>query len=1591
MRMRRVRCVLAGTALGFIATVHAAVTNFPFVETFEHGGALPAGWTSEPASGVDAWTATTGGIDAPDGDHTTGSGYFLHADGWDHSPTASVLNLPALDLSAVTNPAVTYWFAIGDEEASGKQSYLYFEAFHTSGWVQVGARQAWSPHGWIEVMADLAPYRSTNAQFRFRATVPSDVMSAEDVCVDDVTVFAATNAPEAPSNLSPADGATGVPVFATLRWEKRAIPTGYRLYAGTDGGGTVAPTNLLNGVVLPGAASRRPLDDLAPDTTYYWRLVPFNAHGTNETAPIRHFRTGGRTTITSFPVTEAFEHAGATPPGWIDRYDDDGTGWFYNDFYADHTTGAGYYTDIDVEYQNPVTPLTNHLVSPRFDLSATAYPKLSFWYNKGAANNYLELLVFHHGGWHANRLLLRSGSTAGWTNEIVDLAPYKSADLRIAFRGIERGWWDGDLSLGLDDITLYDDTLPPGPTTPVSPADQATGVMSRGEIRWQPAARADNYILFFGTDGGGSAPPTNLANGLALGNTTVRAFTNLAYGTAHYWQIVPSNLIGPATNCPIWRFTTMDALSPLPFADGFETGLAAWVASPAGSGTLTASGEECHEGASAARATAHASGMYNLANSTLTRTFGAAADPQLAFWYRVTPGDFAELSVDIFDGQWSNGVWSGTASSWTEVIVDLRRFDTEGGEFMVRFNLTAAYVNFGGPVSQTVYLDDIRLLAAGGPPLPPHTPVPADGATNVPVTTLLQWSEGMFTDASAVYCSTNGAAVSNALAEARVIAATTNTLVPPGFLLQSGATYYWRTLATNAFGANTGPVWRLTAATPQILPVPYTQTFGAGIPAAFELTTNTWSAIRWSAGIQSPLSGPADGGIAMEGGGEDVMYWQPGDLSQIWNYAEQDGLNWRNTARMVLHLTSTGGPHRLQFDYRMLRNLYDRDVNLRIDVNTGEGWRQVGGDFYPTDANTNWTRATLDLGALPAGLFALRFWSSVKYAESVNGQGVYIDNLAVDVPPAAPAPPYGPHPADGEPAAFVDGPLSWNNGAGTASIDLYFSGSLALVTSLDASARVLSDVATNAFDPPDPPRSVMRYWRVVAHGAGGTLATGTVWSFMTQPEALKALPYATGFATNPWAHAWTQAGDWGAAWNVADTASAGGAAPEMACSFGTGTGVVRLVSPPLATTGTPWLAVSFRHRLDLDETGGYGPLVMKIQSSADAETWTDEIVRQPVADEGPTNLQYTLAGNLGATTYVAFALVGDLRAFNEWFIDDAAFSNATAAPPPQPAYAPFPEDGARTVLPDVDLAWSNAPGTATVDLYFHTNRTPVASLDASALRLSNQAAASFDPGPLVQGRTHYWCVVSRNAAGQTATGAVWRFRVRSAALKPLAYWTDFSADAWDEAWTQQMVNCDAPWFAVRDGPMCAGGEAPEMMVSGDTASGAVTRLVSPPLDTHGASALVVTFRSALGWFFVPPADAELAVQSSANGIDWIDEAAWNATSAPPASVRVRNNLGGTTWLAWTLRGDLEMVHYWAIDDVLAYEPVFLAIERIPGAFRLLWEPVGSAAGYAVESCRDPVAAAWSNEVTTSGTAWTNGVPSDRSLFRVRALLLFEDP
>jgi hypothetical protein len=98
----------------------------------------------------------------------------------------------------------------------------------------------------------------------------------------------------------------------------------------------------------------------------------------------------------------------------------------------------------------------------------------------------------------------------------------------------------------------------------INPAEGSSGNLLNQTIRWQAAEYATSYDVYFGTDGAGTEPPTNLINGE---NQQETFFTFLLEpGNTYYLKVIPRNNQGENETCSsIWSFETMPVISQYPY------------------------------------------------------------------------------------------------------------------------------------------------------------------------------------------------------------------------------------------------------------------------------------------------------------------------------------------------------------------------------------------------------------------------------------------------------------------------------------------------------------------------------------------------------------------------------------------------------------------------------------------------------------------------------------------------------------------------------------------------------------------------------------------------------------------------------------------------------------------------------------------------------------------------------------------------------------------------------------------------------------------------------------------------------------------
>ncbi|GAB4327110.1 MAG: hypothetical protein Kow0037_00410 [Calditrichia bacterium] len=281
---------------GSVSTV--IISSFPHTENFDAfplgitSGTIANGWVNDSGDDGD-WTVNSGATSTsntgPSADHTSGSGKYLYLESTSGenpgNPNKSAyLVSPDIDLNAggVTKPAVKFYYHMYGSD----MGELHLDVWNGSSWdldvmTAISGDQG---NQWNEKVVNLTGYTGT-IKIRFRGITGSGSFS--DLAIDDVTIFD-NNQPPSPTTLvSPSDGATGVGFNPTLEWNAASNATGYKIYFGTDN----PPTNIANGTDLGNVTTYSPTGPLAGNTTYYWKVVPYNSNGDAVGASVWSFTT----------------------------------------------------------------------------------------------------------------------------------------------------------------------------------------------------------------------------------------------------------------------------------------------------------------------------------------------------------------------------------------------------------------------------------------------------------------------------------------------------------------------------------------------------------------------------------------------------------------------------------------------------------------------------------------------------------------------------------------------------------------------------------------------------------------------------------------------------------------------------------------------------------------------------------------------------------------------------------------------------------------------------------------------------------------------------------------------------------------------------------------------------------------------------------------------------------------------------------------------------------------------------------------------------------------------------------------------------
>lgn len=201
--MKAIFTLLVGALIS--SALVAQITSFPYVENFDsfptdditfgpgaEPNLFPNNWTNvqtgdDPQDWYGRTVATGSGNTGPDFDHTSGSGTYVYVeDGFGNNDSVHLLS-PTFDISATTNPRITYWVHSNEANGSLISNLMTVDILYNGVWnigVDVVGHLGTV---WTQRTLNLTAYPGV-IQIRFNVNNSATTFT-HDIAIDDFRLF----------------------------------------------------------------------------------------------------------------------------------------------------------------------------------------------------------------------------------------------------------------------------------------------------------------------------------------------------------------------------------------------------------------------------------------------------------------------------------------------------------------------------------------------------------------------------------------------------------------------------------------------------------------------------------------------------------------------------------------------------------------------------------------------------------------------------------------------------------------------------------------------------------------------------------------------------------------------------------------------------------------------------------------------------------------------------------------------------------------------------------------------------------------------------------------------------------------------------------------------------------------------------------------------------------------------------------------------------------------------------------------------------------------------------------------------------------
>ena len=1064
----------------------------------------------------------------------------------------------------------------------------------------------------------------------------------------NMTTSNPTSAPNPAVLFSPVNGGWAM-IGDILSWNSGGgFPSSYDVYFGT----TNPPPFIQNQMATTYAPG------LTAGNTYYWRIDAVNANGTT-TGTVWSFKTP-----TATQIAESFENTAFPPAGWANP----GT-WSRNTSYKIHGTASAYkYGSTSTQYilSTPKVTITSTSTLDLWTLCSTTTGTLQIVYSPDRTT------------WTQFGSNITHAATYTWYNTVVDLSSLAGNNYYLGIRtGLQSASFYIDQVIG-PEITPE----APGAPTLSIPADLATNVNELTTFTWTAPTTGGaptGYKLYCDTNN----PPTTLI--VDQNALTYTLTTPLAYNTTYYWTVLAYNGTGNGPTATVRSFTTRanPTISTFPYTAGdFENGGALplnWIASEGAPGASyhwnVSTGAASH-GPSAPHSGTYFGWLYCYLASTSYNPYYLTTPPialdatakRLTYWYWIgtdtfTNPLFVEISTDN-QATWTTIYTHSNASNtlaWYQNTISLETYAST--TVYLRFK---GMSNYGNGMTD-LGLDDIVIEDIPAAPIFSYTPTSINFGMlqqNLPTTPVnvtvtntgggtlnLSSSDISITGPNAAMFSFNPANLPAALGAGQsVIIPVSVTVTQEGSVSATLTITYNATnydVALSAQGLPLGTVIIGNETSDLSLPIEpyYGYTYSQSIF------------------LQSELN------IAGQQINKVYYYWNGAEeatYSNNWsiymghttNTSFADGNSWIPLSNLTQVFTGEVAlPATAGWIEIMLTSpfIYNNTDNLIIAVDENEASYDGSGEyFYCTSAVTARSIRYYSDGTNPDPAVPPTGTTVLGYPNVMLQFG--------ELPIGAPDPVTLTYPTNGAAGIPQTGfNLTWTR-ALTGGLPNYY------VVYMSQDEETIYDdyyweTPNTSFNPVTEGGITFNYlerwyWTVEAVNDDGSAVVEPPYSFEIMADPRVNIPYAQDFGTDgTWPLNWSQTYSGGVAsnrWATSNTNNAGGTPYEMMATWASGTGISRLITPPINTEGVSNIAINFNTYYN-----DYGAgITAKVQYSFDLITWYDTPWSIISGGGDVTGNQTALIIGLTnhPTTYVSWVLDGNHYQFDYWNIDDVAIS-----------------------------------------------------------------------------------------------------------------------------------------------------------------------------------------------------------------------------------------------------------------------------------------------------------------------------------------------